>query len=202
VKFIQEAAELICTLGSAVQREVYGTRAAEKASISYEAMKMEVEKAFKRRVNREKKKQEKIDLAPAQAVLPKSRSIRYDNVKSAVAEEGILSMVLRDPSLMDETKQLSAVSFSVPLLGRVFEQLRLRYAQGMELSVGALEGLEPEEMSHITGIAQRQQGPASLEALRDCVRTVLTEHQRGSVSSDADLMKFWGQMKESKRGKP
>jgi DNA primase len=85
VKFIQESAELICTLSGAVQREVYGTRAAEAASISYEAMKMEVDKAFKRRINREKKKQEKIDLAPAQAAMPKSRNIRYDNLKSAMA---------------------------------------------------------------------------------------------------------------------
>ena len=202
VKFIQEAAELICTLPGAVQREVYGTRAAEAASISYEAMKMEVDKAFKRRVNREKRKQEKIDLAPAQAALPKSRSIRYDNLKSAMAEENILGLILRDPSLMGETRQLSAVSFSVPLLGRVFEQLRLRYTQGMELSVAALEDLEPEEMSHITGIAQRQQGPASPEALRDCIRTVLTEHQRSGVSSDEDLLNFRNQLKQNKGRKP
>ena len=130
--------------------------------------------------------------------MPKSRNIRYDNLKSAIAEEGILALLLRDPTLMEETKQLSAVSFSVPLLGRVFEQLRLRYAQGLELSVAALEDLEPEEMSHITGIAQRQQGPASVEALRDCIRTVLTEHQRGGVSSDEDLLKFRNQLKESK----
>ena len=198
VKFIQEAAELICTLSGPVQREVYGTRAAEAASISYEAMKMEVDKAFKRRINREKKKQEKIDLAPAQAAMPKSRNIRYDNLKSAMAEENILALVLRDPSLMGETKQLSSVSFSVPLLGRVFEQLRMRYAQGMELSVAALEGLEPEEMSHITGIAQRQQGPANVDALKDCIRTVLTEHQRSGVSSDEDLLKFRNQLKENK----
>ena len=198
VKFIQEAAELICSLTSAVQREVYGTRAAEAASISYEAMRMEVDKAFKRRVNREKKKQEKIDLAPAQAALPKSRSIRYDNIKSAIAEENILAMVLRDPSLMNETRQLSSVCFSVPLLGKVYEQLRLRYAQGLELSVASLEDLEPEEMSHITGIAQRQTGPASPEALADCVRTVQTEHQRAGVSTDDDLLKFRNQLKENK----
>ena len=198
LKFFEEAAELVSSLNSAVQREVYGIRAAEAASISYEAMKVEMEKAHKRRLNREKKKQEKIDLSPALAAMPKSRNIRYDNLKSAIAEEGILALLLRDPTLMEETKQLSAVSFSVPLLGRVFEQLRLRYAQGLELSVAALEDLEPEEMSHITGIAQRQQGPASVEALRDCIRTVLTEHQRGGVSSDEDLLKFRNQLKESK----
>ena len=65
VHFIQEAAELISSLHSPVQREIYGHRAAESAKISYEAMKLEAEKAYKRRVAREKKKQEKIDLTPA-----------------------------------------------------------------------------------------------------------------------------------------
>ena len=65
VKYLQESAELICTLSSSVQREVYSGRVAETAKISMEAMKMEVGRAFKRRIAREKKKQEKIDLAPA-----------------------------------------------------------------------------------------------------------------------------------------
>ena len=38
VKFLQESADLIATLGSAVQREVYGGRVAEKAKISPDAM--------------------------------------------------------------------------------------------------------------------------------------------------------------------
>ena len=64
--------------------------------------------------------------------------------------------------------------------------------------MASLEDLEPEEMSHITGISQRQQGPASPEALADCIRTVLTEHQRSGVTSDDDLLKFRNQLKESK----
>ena len=59
VKYLQESAELICTLSSSVQREVYSGRVAETAKISMEAMKMEVGRAFKRRIAREKKKQEK-----------------------------------------------------------------------------------------------------------------------------------------------
>ena len=68
IRYVQEAAELLCTLDSSVKREVYGTRVAEKAGITAEAMKLEVSKAFKRRIAREKKQQEKIDLAPAQAL--------------------------------------------------------------------------------------------------------------------------------------
>ena len=81
VNFITEAADFVSTLVSAVQREVYGNRAAEAAKISPEAMKIEVQKAYKRRLSREKRKQEKIDLAPARNLQAQSRQIRYDNVK-------------------------------------------------------------------------------------------------------------------------
>ena len=198
IKFIQEAAELICTLGSPVQREIYGGRVAQAASISMEAMKLEVNKAFKRRIAREKKQQEKIDLAPAQALQPKSRTIRYDNVKSAMAEETVLALVLKDPSLLDQSGKLTRESFSCELLGRIFGQLKARYAQNLELSPGVLEDLSAEEMSHLVGITQRHQGPVNETALTDCIRTILAEHQASGVSTEDDLMALRNQLKERK----
>ena len=198
IKFIQESAELICTLGSAVQREVYGTRAAEAASISFDAMKLEVNKAFKRRMAREKKRQEKIDLAPAQSMQPKSKNIRYENMKSAMAEEAVLAMVMKDPALMEQTTALKPESFSSELLGKVYGQFCLRYAQGLSLSPAALEGFDPEEVSHITGVSQRQSGPVNEEALKDCVRIILMEHQSAGVSTEEDLLKLRDRLKERK----
>ena len=198
VKFINEAAEFISTLGNAVQREVYGHRVADAAKISYDAMKIEVGKAFKRRIAREKKRQEKIDLAPAQALQPKARSIRYDNMKSAMAEETVIAMTLREPALLDETADLSAEEFSSGLLGSVYLQLRQRHDQGLDVSLGVLSELSSEEMSHITGIFQRQQGPVNEQALWDCVRTIKAEHQAKSVSSEDDLMRLRDKFKERK----
>ena len=129
VRFISEASELISGLGSAVSREVYGGRVAEAAGISSDAMKLEVSKAFRRRASREKKKQERIDLAPAAAKQPKSRTIRYDNIKSAMAEETVIALCLRDAGMMEQAKTLDPDIFSSPLLGRVFRQLRERYLQ-------------------------------------------------------------------------
>jgi len=197
VSYVREAADLIATL-SAVQREVYGARAAETAGISPDAMKIEVNKAHKRRAAMEKKRQEKIDLAPVQAMIPKTRAIRYDNIKSAVAEEGVLSQILREPALLDHAEGLSALDFSVPLFGRIFEQLRLRHSRGLDVSLGVLEELEPEEMAHIAGICQKQQGPVSEEAFRDCIKTIQSARQASDISSDADLLAFRNKLKESK----
>jgi len=198
VKYLQESAELICTLPGAVQREVYGGRVAEAAKVSMEAMKLEIQRAYKRRQNREKKQQEKIDLAPARKLQPKSRSIRYDNMKSAMAEEGVLAMILREPALLDQTKGLTAQQFSSQLLGKVYDQLSTRHVQGLEVSLAVLSDFSAEEMSHIAGILQRQQGPVNEQALSDCVRTIQAEHQQASVSSDEDILALRDKLKQRK----
>lgn len=198
IKFIHEAAELLSTLGSAVQREVYGHRVAEAGKISFESMKLEVNKAFKRRLAKEKKRQERIDLAPAKARQPESRSIRYDNMKSAMAEEGVLALVLRDPTLLDGAGGLSGQEFSSPLLGRVYDQLLSRHAQGLETGLGVLSDLTPEEMSHVAGISQRQQGPVNEKAFKDCVAIIRGEAQVKKIASNDDLLAFRNKLKESK----
>jgi len=198
VKFIAEAAEFVSTLSSPVQREIYGTRAAEAAGISFEAMKIEVNKAYKRRIAREKKKQERIDLAPAANLQPKSRSIRYDNMKSAMAEETVLAMVLKAPALLDQTVSLRPEHFSSELLGRVYDQFVRRHREGLEVNISGLGELTSDEMSHIAAIAQRQTGPVNEQALQDCVRTIMSEHRKASVSSEEDLLAFREKMKDRK----
>ena len=198
VKFIGEAADFISTLGNAVQREIYGTRVAEAAGISYDAMKIEVNKAFKRRMAKERKKQERQNLSPATTLQPKSRNIRYENMKSAMAEEALLAMVLMVPSLLDQTSMLRGEQFSSQLLGRVYDQLRSRHEDGLEVSVAGLTEFTGEEMSHVAGIVHRHQGPVNEQALRDCVRTIQAEHGKSHVSSEDDLMALRERMKERK----
>ena len=198
VKYIYESAELLCTLGSAVQREVYGHRVAEAAGISYDALKLEVDKAYKRRMNREKKKQEQIDLSPAKNLQPRARSIRYDNMRSAMAEEAVLALILKEPALFAQLKDLKQEEFSSELLGRAYGQLRRRYDQALEVRLSVLEDFSGEEMSHLAGILQRQDGPVNEEALLDCVRTIRAEHQAGKVTSDDDLLAFANDLKNRK----
>lgn len=198
IRYVQECAELICTLDSSIKREVYSGRVAEISGISMEAMKMEVSKAYKRRAARERKKQEKIDLAPARAFQPKDHSIRYDNVKSAVAEEGIIAQALREPAMLEYSKNLSGADFSVELLGRVYDQIVSRYGGAMEVSLAVLADLTGEEMSHVAGICQRNQGTVNEKAFRDCVQIVLDQHQCAKISSDDDLLALRNKLKESK----
>lgn len=198
VKFISEAAELVSSLGNAVQREIYGNRVAEAGKISSDAMKIEVNKAFKRRQYREKRKQERIDLAPAVAAQPKSRTIRYDNVRSAMAEEIVLAQCLSDAAMIAETEGLKPEEFSSPLLGRVFEQLQQQSRQGMVPSVAGLTDFTGEEMAHIAGILQRNPGPVSEQAMRDSIQVIRQMHEFKTADTKDTLMELQRKLQESK----
>ena len=198
VNFITEAADFVSTLVSAVQREVYGNRAAEAAKISPEAMKIEVQKAYKRRLSREKRKQEKIDLAPARNLQAQSRQIRYDNVKSAAAEERVVAAVMKEPALLSEIPELTPEEFSAPILAKVFSQQLQRHREGQDATLTGLTDFTSEEMAHIAGILQRYDGPVNVQALRDCARAIRMEHQTGAVRTEEDIMAVRSRLQERK----
>jgi len=197
VQYLQESAELIGSLSSAVQREVYGGRVAEAAGISQDAMKLEVDRALKRRTYKEKKNQEKIDLSPARNLQPKERSIRYNNLRSARAEEMVLGQILREPALIAQIPDLKAEMFSSSYLGRAFTQLTERYRQGLQVNLGILTDFTPEEMSQIAGIVQ-QQGPVNERSLQDCAAVIREEYQKSQTKTEDDIMRLREKLQKSK----
>ena len=198
VQFVNECAALIATLDSPIKREIYGKRVAEAASLSEKAVEMEVNKAQKIRRAREKKAQEKIDLAPAQAFQRRGSSkVPYNNVKSGVAEQGLIAMLMRESALLGQAGDLKAEEFSVPLFAKVYTQIKERAAMGLEVSLATLTDLTDDEMSHMAGIVYEQDA-INEKAFADCVRTVRAEHQSKQVSSEDDLMAIRQRMKERK----
>ena len=202
VKYLQESAALISSLSSSVQREVYGNRVAEAAGISADAMKLEVGRAFKRRTYQEKKKQEKIDLSPVRNLQPADKKLRYDNMKSARAEEVVLAQILKEPALFAEIPELRPEMFSSEFMGRAFAQLFDRYRQGLEVSLSGLTDFTPEEMACLAGITQRLTGPVNHQGLADCARTIREEYQKSQTKTEEDIMLLREKLQKSKGIKP
>lgn len=202
VAYCEEVGELIAGLSSAVEREIYAGRAAETVKITSDAMKLEVERARKRRASREKKAQIRRDLNPAAELQPKERSLRYDNVRSARAEEGILRLLLLDDTLLPSELPISEEQFSSPLLGRVFALLRQSRQAGRPASLSTLSAvLSPEEMSHITSVCQQPESLANgTQALQDYIGIVQEESEKRSGRSTDPLLAATRKYKEKKKG--
>ena len=138
-------------------------------------------------------------MLPTRNLQPKDRELRYKNVRSARAEEGILRVVLLDPSYFSRLEDLKEESFSSPLLGKVFVRLRQRWKDGGSVSLAALDGvLEPAEMDHVAALVQRPQArDTAAQALRDYL-SVIRKESAGRAESEDDLLSLRETLKEKK----
>ena len=191
VAFLQEAAQMLAGLHSAVEREIYGGHAAQTAGVSPETMAQEINRALKTRLRREKKKQERRDLSPASQLQPRARGLHYENIRSARAEEGVLRLLLLDPGLLRDTQGLTGSEFSSPLLGRAYDLLRARAEEGLSLQLAALaEDLTGEEMDHLAQVASQPESAANAQqAMADYIAVIRREALlRSSQGSGDDLL--------------
>ncbi len=201
VDFLQEAAGLLATLSSAVEREIYSGHAAQTAGISPEAVKQEVDRALRARLRKEKKRQERRDLAPAAQLQPAARSLRYQDIRSARAEEGLIRLILLDPGLVRELEGISGGEFSSPLLGKVFDSLKRRAREGSGVQLAALAGeLTGEEMDHLAQVAAQPESTAQAErAIRDYISAIRGGAlRRGELQGDELLLAARREYREKK----
>ena len=190
VAFLQEAAQLIASLQSPVEREIYGGHAAETAGISAEAMAQEVKKALTSRLRKEEKQRERRDLTPATKLQPDARSLRYQNIRSARAEEGVIRLLLLDPGLLDRMDGLQSREFSSPLLGKVFDLICDRLEQGSVPQLAAMaHDLTGEEMDHMARVISQPESVAhSGQSAADYISIIRGEAMhRGDLVGD-DLL--------------
>lgn len=199
-QYLLAAAEVVASLPSPVEREIYGNRAADAAGISHTAMAQEVDRLRKRRCWETRKKEEREHLAPARQLQPKDRGLRYTNVRSARAEEGVLRLVLMDSDLFRLLGDLKEEQFSSPLLGRAYGVFRRRWQEGRPVTLAALDGqFSPEETDHLAAVVQEPQPRHTAEAaLTDYKQTILAESRRGDIRSGEDLASLRDTLKQKK----
>ena len=183
IAYAGEIAETLCKLNDPVEREVYTTRAAEEASLPAEAMRMEVQRAAKRVQAKARKAQERQEMNPVSALQPADRSIRYQNVRSALAEEGVIRLLMQDESLFPPEMPVQPEEFSSPLLGRIYGELWQRRGHASMAALAAV--LTPEEMNHLTALLQKPESAANApQALADYIRIIREEHTKRTGGTD------------------
>ena len=199
IDYTAEISQVLSELDNAVEREVYANRAAEAAGLSPDAMRQEVERAVRRRRYNARKKQERQELSPALTVQPVQRGSRYTNLRSAMAEEGVIRLLHLDPALFGDTPPLQPEEFSSPLLGKIYGTMwRQRHNRsGLSALTAELTG---EEMSHLTTLLQKPESTANAsQALADYIRVIREEQAKRDGSGLDPLLLAKETFKDKKR---
>lgn len=198
VGYLKDAAAVLAELPDRAAREVYAMRAASLCGVSPEAVQDEIKQLRRRKAAAARRKDEREQLRPVRMSQPQAQGIRYENPRSAAAEQGVIRLLYIDPELFKNV-ELGEGDFSSKELWQIYSALRRHVDGGGKLSPAALSGeLTAEEASLFTSLIQSPESAANgKRALADYI-AIMREGPRNTASTPEELMELAGRMKKTK----
>jgi len=201
VAYLKAAAKLLSTVESPVEREIYASRVAEDTKISVAGMLGEIKKEWANRERRIKREEKRVALAPAKAMQPKEKALQYENVRSAAAEEGLLSLIFFDPSYIPKaSSRISPGEFSSKLLGRIYSLASERYGDGRPVTLASMEdSISAEEAAHLSKVLSKPfKGLEAEKALSDYISIIKLQSLKAEETDEQSLLSAQLKYREKK----
>lgn len=197
ISFLNEATNMLAELPNKMAGEVYAGKLAEQTGISVEALMREVEQKRKRKLRNFRKKEEN-NIHPERREQPNKREFRYDDIRSAKAEEGILRLVVRDSSVLGYSVQPNPEEFSSPELRAIFEAMIHLANEGREITTASLSGtLTPDQMSLLSGFDYKPEAMQNSEKAWNDYTNIIKE-QYSLRNTEGDLLALRDRIKEKR----
>ena len=171
-------------------------RLSELTGVSLDAVKDQTEQIRKRKLRSARRDETREQLRPVQQQ-QRTRGVRYDNPRSAAAEEGVVRLLYEDPALFREVKPPRPEDFSSAELRHLYELLLQSVERNAPISLAALgEQLTAQELSLFTGLIQQSDDSTRRDrALADYMKIIQDEALQ---RSQQDLREIARRLKEGK----
>ncbi|MBR5774096.1 MAG: DNA primase [Clostridia bacterium] len=176
--FLIEAAKLLATIDSSIERDIYAGRLSQELSVSKDAILLEVNSTI-RRIRRGQQQQEirqrtEESISHRDTLNPERR----DNLGAAVAEERlIVHLMFNNNRLEYITSKITAADFVTAFNARLFESVCDVIRRNHRFEIGMLsDGYTPEEMGRIAKIQSSCTYLANTTAeCDDCIKRIKEE---------------------------
>ncbi len=188
VGFLKEAAKTLARLSSPIEREIYASRAAESGNVGKEALLSEIERNRRAYAKRAKHEETRRLLSPEKSAQPVNRSLRYADMRTARAEEGVVALLSREPAFAQTLLEtgIGPEDFTSPFLKKICAFMLEQYQAGNSVSSGALSQiLEPDEMSELGRILSAPDAGDASSAGKDYIY-IIKESRARHVGADGE----------------
>lgn len=155
VGYLKEACKLFAGIHNPVEREVYITQTANELAISPQAIKAQIENLDKRESYRQRKQQRAdTNIYIGRMAAAKDDLQRRTNLRYAMAEEGVLFCLMKNPdSYPQVSSRVSEQDFVTDINRQLYLALSQRLEQGQTVEMIDLSSqLSPELMGRISAI--------------------------------------------------
>lgn len=207
VGYLKEACKLFAGIRNPVEREVYITQTANELAISPQAIKAQIENLDKRESYRQRKQQRAdTNIYIGRMAAAKDDLQRRTNLRYAMAEEGVLFCLMKNPdSYPQVSSRVSEQDFVTDINRQLYLALSQRLEQGQTVEMIDLSSqLSPELMGRISAImATAPSQRCNEQTLGDYIarliehRSVKTEREVAQMD-DNDLGEYVKQLAAKK----
>ncbi|MBQ3129001.1 MAG: DNA primase [Clostridia bacterium] len=188
-KFLTSIASILAT-ANPIEQDAYAAKLASEMSISKDAILQEVKRAFRRKLEAQKKNRfneiVKETVTPKDAVNPE----RAKHIRATKAEEVLIASLMLNPDFYRKIKdELTEDLFITEFNRRVFTALaeRLENGRSIELSMFAAE-FTPEEMGRLAQFGAMGGTVSNTVAeCNDCIKVLKEEKAKSSAVNAAEL---------------
>ena len=130
-------------------------------------------------------------MEPERTAQPLDRRLRYADVKSARAEEGVIALLASNPGFvrrLDE-EQITKQDFSAPFLGDIYTRIHALIDAEQPVSAAALsQGLDDAQMSELGRILSAPSGGDEAQALENYIFILKEGRAKRGGDSEIDPM--------------
>ena len=185
--YLKEAAEVLATVQSHVERDVYAGRLADQLGVSRESILADADRIGDGRRRNSQKTQLRAELAATRGFQDKINSEKRDHLKAARAEENLIVLLYKNPDFLETVEGLiRPEDFLTAFNRRVFEALCRTVRDSGTAALAALGAqFTADEMGKISALVMTRQVSNTLEEVRDCC-DVIRQEKLGSELTAAD----------------
>ncbi len=183
--FLDEAYDIVARLPESTRREIYAAKLAAMVEVKEQAVLTDVEARHKRLLRHargsEQREAMRVEKRPASG----EKKPRYDNLSSAVGEEGVIRLLSFEPELGVKLELPGEEEFTAPALREIYHVLRERIARHESVNPAMLSGvLSSEQLSLLISLQDKPERLANSEqAMRDYIRKIRESAGGGSSLS-------------------
>lgn len=195
VNFLKEACKLFAGIHNPVEREVYITQVANELEISPQAIKAQIQSLDKREQSRQRRQQKAdTNIYIGRMAAAKNDVSRQVNLRYAMAEEGILYCLMKNPDFYQTVREKIAPEDFVTEVNReLYTAMVKRLESGQPIEMLDLSSeLSPQAMGRVSAIlATSPVQRCDLAELDDYIqrlsehRNVKTEKEVAQMDDDA-----------------
>lgn len=177
IEFFKEAAAVLATLESLIEREVYAGKLAQELEVSKDNLLNEVNEITAKSNKKKHRAELRTELAVSRGLQDQINPEKGRYLKAANAEESLIVLLYKNPDFLKKLDSiLSPDDFLTQFNRRVYETERGLILSGGEADLSALaEYFTPEETGKITGMLMLRQVSNTIEEARDCAVVILQE---------------------------